>query len=184
MQCPVCVTKRIYARVLEPDLSVSACETCEGIWISHANYMIWRVGQSGDVPEHAPKTTLQVEDVSKAKMCPQCNRLLLRYQVGHGTSVVVDHCGACGGMWLDRGEWAVMKEHGLHDNLFHVLTAAWQSDIRHAAMRAKVDKIYEARLGAETFAKVKGFRDWMEGRTEKALIANYIADAVRNGGKG
>lgn len=178
MQCPVCATKRLYSQNLEANLPVSACDTCAGVWIPHANYQVWRSTQVGDVPERQPKTALQVEDIPKAKVCPQCGRLMLRYKVGHSTTVVADHCGACGGMWLDRGEWSVLKEHGLHDNLFQVLTAAWQGDIRKGAIKARMDKVYEERLGAETFARVKAFREWAETQSNKSLISSYIAEIL------
>lgn len=176
MKCPQCLKTTLVASELEPGLAAGTCEPCGGAWISHRNYEAWRRLQVRDVPAAGPATELAVSDIPKAKVCPQCGRLMLKYRVGHGLAFSVDHCDACGGIWLDRDEWAALKRHGLHDNLYHILTAAWQKAVRDEGVRARMDEVYLSRLGRETFARAKEIRAWLADHPEKALILAFIAD--------
>lgn len=45
------------------------------------------------------------------KRCPTCSELLMRRRV---TSVEVDGCPGCGGLWLDRGELKALSEDPSH----------------------------------------------------------------------
>jgi Zn-finger nucleic acid-binding protein len=158
-----------------PDLMAQACSECSGIWLDRAKYDAWRAKQAGDLPETNTPAQLAVSDTHKAKICPQCGHLLLPYRVGHGLSFSIDYCGACGGVWCDRGEWGLIKGKNLHDNLHDIVSQHWQAAVRQAGVQEAIEQTYARHLGAN-YTKAREVRTWLRGQPQKALIFAYLAD--------
>ncbi|MFO7167611.1 MAG: zf-TFIIB domain-containing protein [Chloroflexota bacterium] len=98
---------------------------------------------------------MDAADVARAKLCPHCGHLQLRYRVALDLDVVLDQCGHCNSFWLDRGEWAVLRQHGLHTQLHKITGAAWQRALRRAASERAWEAIYTAKFGAENYAEAR-----------------------------
>ena len=77
-------------------------------------------------------------------MCPHCGYPLRRYKVGAGAAFGLDHCGHCGGVWLDAPEWAGLKARGLHGALNRIFTDTWQR-------RVGVSPVYDRRFPDGSF---------------------------------
>ncbi len=65
---------------------------------------------------------LELERSTHHNKCPKCGCDLREQELGH---VRVDACGECGGVWLDKGELAMMREFheprgGLLSSLLHM----------------------------------------------------------------
>jgi Zn-finger nucleic acid-binding protein len=161
---------------LVPGLTGQTCSECSGVWLERARYDAWRAKQPNDLPETNTPTQLAISDTHKPKICPQCGHLLLPYRVGHGLSFSIDYCGACGGVWCDRGEWDAIKAKNLHDNLHDIVSQHWQTAVRQSEVQQSIEQTYARHLGA-SYAKAQEIRNWLRGQSQKALILAYLADA-------
>lgn len=177
MRCPLCKSNEMAICDLEPDLRAFRCASCSGVWIPDERYKAWRERHPVDVPETTPPSEVDVKDIENAKICPECGHLLLRYRAGHGLNFYIEHCGACGGFWLDPLEWEALKRHGLHDNLHQVPSAQWQKDLRQAAVRERMDAWRSQQLGPEVYARIKDFRDWFRQQRNKDIIISLITES-------
>lgn len=177
MNCPVCKTSDLSAIELEEDLPVHVCADCDGHWISGRGYHDWLQRRGETLPERAyegPEIT--VGDTQQAKICPECSRILLRYNVGRGTGFAIDHCGACNGVWLDRGEWDALKGRNLHDEVNRIFTAPWQSQARREERRQNLDHIYARRFG-DDYDEIKRVRQWLESHPERDRLLAFLTDS-------
>src|SRR4051812_41306854 len=99
MKCAVCRTDTLQPTTLATNLRAYACATCEGVWITAADYWAWRDQQGADLPERpAPDPTPLPPEPSQAKVCPTCGHLLMPYRIGHDIPFTLDHCGHCNGV--------------------------------------------------------------------------------------
>ena len=174
MNCLSCAKSTLIQKEVEPGLMALTCEACAGLWIARSRYDAWLARHMPDTPSHTPSAELQVEDITQAKVCPQCHHLLMKYRVGHQLPFHVDNCTTCGGFWLDGNEWQVLKNHQLHHHLLRIITPSWQRDAVREDVQAKIEETYATRLGAETFAKVKDVRAWLSGHPQRAMILAYL----------
>jgi Zn-finger nucleic acid-binding protein len=175
MQCPLCKKHTMASIELAPNLVGLACGECAGIWIARTNYDAWRAKHPGDLPEQPVPVEMAVTDTHKAKTCPQCGHLLLPYQVGHGLSFSIDHCGTCGGVWLDRNEWDAIKAGNLHASLHEIVSSHWQAAVRRSDAQESIEQTYKRLLGA-SYGKASEVRAWVREQPQKSLILAYLSD--------
>src|SRR5262245_26341906 len=126
--CPVCPQHALLvAAELEPLLASHRCAQCGGQWITGEHYYRW-LEHPDRRPSDANPQTVSADaphsDASarpgaprRAMLCPECGRLLSRYQVGHGLNMFIDRCAGCGGLWLDADEWDALKRSHLADRI-------------------------------------------------------------------
>jgi Zn-finger nucleic acid-binding protein len=177
MQCPVCKTEKCSPVELEENLKAASCETCGGYWISNQNYSTWLKRHGETIPEKPfSEVEFDVSDVHDAKLCPDCNRILLKYKVGHGLDFFVDHCPGCGGIWLDTNEWNALQDKNLHDEIHKMFSTSWQTQIRGDQMASKLDQVYTNRLGPESYEKAKEIRQWIQDNPQKQAILAFLSD--------
>ena len=131
LKCPACRTQPLFLRALEAGLTAQACDGCGGRWIRWDDYWDWLDHAPDALPmaapppaEDAPAELPAPDEARPAKLCPQCGRLLTRAKVGRGVNFRLERCAACGGMWLDAGEWESLRAAGLHRDLHHVFSPA------------------------------------------------------------
>jgi Zn-finger nucleic acid-binding protein len=178
MECPVCKKSGTCSSIeLEDGLNASVCNDCGGHWISHTNYAAWLDTHSETLPE---KPFLEVEfdvkDVQDAKLCPDCGRILLKYRVGHGLDFFIDHCPGCGGVWLDSNEWQALQEKNLHDEIHRIFSTTWQRQIRGEQMHEKLDQVYSARFGPDTYERLKEMRTWIQEHPHPRAMLAFLSD--------
>lgn len=177
MICPSCRTKPGIRVDLKPDLEAIRCDQCGGNWISRKSYERWRTKLAGEIPEKAG-TPCRIKPAAdeKARLCPDCHKILLKYKVGHGVGFSVELCSTCGGIWLDKNEWETLEDRGLHDDLHRVFSPAWQKQVRDEDLQEAIEATYRAKLGPDTYAKAKEMKDWISLQGHKRLILTYLAE--------
>ena len=126
MKCPTCnsSTRRVD---LEPGLIARRCETCEGHWIPSFQY--WRWASENKDSARLPSSgggELPVSDAKDALICPECRHILIKANVGRGLAFHVDRCMHCGGIWLDKNEWASLKNHHIANEIYAMYTTVWR----------------------------------------------------------
>ena len=176
MKCPACRTGSVAQKEIEPGLAVSCCNSCSGIWIARSKYDAWVSKQPRVESTADNKAQLQVNDIPKAKVCPQCGHLLMKYRIGHSLDFQIDNCSTCGGFWFDGNEWQALKAKHLHVSLIHILAPTWQKDALKEEVRQKIEQTYSSRLGAQVFTKAKEIKTWLGNQQEKAAILAYLTD--------
>jgi Zn-finger nucleic acid-binding protein len=97
--------------------------------------------------------------------------------VGRNVPFTLDNCGECGGVWLDKDEWATLKTRNLHDDLHAIFTEQWQSEARREESRQTLAGMYERRFGAEGYAELQRIRAWIDQHPHKQEILAYLNDS-------
>ena len=162
MNCPVCKTTPLQSMTLEQQLKASSCSDCQGQWIGAVDYWQWLERHGETLPEKEPDSIpLEVADSQKAKLCPECRRIMLRYKVGHGLTFTLDQCSSCNGIWFDANEWDALRQRNLHDEVHLVFSAPWQAQVRREESRQVLAKLYTEWFQHD-YDKIKTIKEWIE----------------------
>lgn len=177
MNCPVCQTSELLPTELEANLSALQCSVCDGHWISGAEYWQWLEEHGPNLPERDDQDSgLSLAEPGKHIDCPECRFRMVKYLVGHGFSFTLDHCDGCRGIWLDRNEWAALKERNLHDDLNSVFTAFWQNAAEREARKKRMEQRYVNRFGDDDYAEIKRIRWWLGTKANREELLAYLTD--------
>ena len=128
LHCPVC--SMLLETMPVADFAVAVCrQGCAGMWFADGTLC-----DVDDACEVAGECLAQLHGQGapprsdKRYACPCCAGItMLRHRYGPTTHVEVDTCPSCGGVWLDGGELARLRNENL------------TSENRTAAARAYVD---------------------------------------------
>ena len=185
MQCPVCKETRMEPDELAENLITHACATCGGHYIKSERYFSWLKQHGENLPEKPPgeQASLPVPDSRPGKLCPECGAFLIRHKVGHGIDFHLDRCGRCGGIWLDKNEWQVLKGRNLHDDVHFVFSEAWQTQVkqeeRSKQYRDVVVGVLDGKLAQHCsqadIARLKEFKDWIDDHPCRKELYAYLA---------
>ncbi len=155
MKCPSCKTKT--RRVdLEPGLVARQCKDCEGHWIPSFQYWRWVSDQGQTKPPGNADLTLPAADPSQTLICPECSHVLLKNSAGKGLAFQVDRCMHCGGLWLDKNEFGLLKGKKIAEEIYAMYTTVWR---RQEAPVKKTKSSHPARDGFNQISHKKPFFD-------------------------
>jgi Zn-finger nucleic acid-binding protein len=177
MKCPLCKTEELDFSSLENNLTSRHCHKCGGNWIPSFEYWKWREEHKDGLPETAEGQVIPPNPVTTAliaKLCPECNRILIKYRVGHGANFSIDKCGNCGGVWFDKNEWEALKARDLHDDVYLIFTSPWQDQIRSQESRRAQEEIYRKKFGVEDFNQIQRVKAWIDRHPRKQEILAYL----------
>jgi Zn-finger nucleic acid-binding protein len=193
MKCPACHNISLVFKELDEGLPVHGCARCEGVWIKDSHYWKWLKDQGATLSEKPNSETLQlpVKETKEIKVCPGCGHFLTKRDVGHGVEFHVDRCLTCGGIWLDKNEWEVLKSRNLHDEIHQIFSAAWQREIRQHAkdvayeellngkeeLEVERKKYYEEKIAkhlGNDYSKVHEFKNWLDDNELRGYILAYL----------
>jgi Zn-finger nucleic acid-binding protein len=177
MKCPLCNKATLVDKVREDHLKMKSCKTCGGNWLSSTSYWSWHDTLDQELPENMySDINCDVTDSKKAKICPDCGRIMIRFKVGHGLDFSLDHCNNCNGVWFDKNEWEVLKSRYLHDEIHKIFMTAWQNEIKLEEKRKYFESSYRQKFGEDYF-KIKTFKEWLDKHELKASILAFLADS-------
>jgi len=176
MNCPICKNIELIKREIEPNLWALACGHCRGRWISQPDYEYWQKSQENLPVIPSRKIKMTIPEFELARLCPHCRRILVKYKVGQNVPFLIDRCGTCAGMWLEKGEWETLKRRNLHEDLQKIFTDHWQEEVKRGETRTRLVAMYEEKFGKEDYAKIVKFKDWMEAHEKEDEILAYIRD--------
>lgn len=86
----------------------------------------------------------------------------------------LDYSSAVGGVWLDKGEWELLKHEGLAGSLNKILTEQWQGDIREQKTEETFSQLYRGKFGEQDYKKIKELRVWLNANPRKADLRAYL----------
>jgi len=137
------------------------------------NYRYWSDRQE-KLCEASEGETLVIEDNVKAQVCPKCTRLMTKFQIGASTTNRLDLCAGCDEVWLDKGEWQLLRMLDHQHNLQKIFTDAWQRSIRVERQVLFQKSRYQSLLGDDGFGLVDEFKAYLDGHEHRADILQYL----------
>lgn len=111
MECPKCMGELREKTIGEKQgkkIAIDQCFGCAGIWFDQNELrQTLKLKLEFDDQKEAKDFYGERRDIVfdlKAARCPVCKGNMKRLKLAEGNPLVVDHCGACDGVWLDGGE--------------------------------------------------------------------------------
>lgn len=126
--CPKCRTKVLVERTLGDDTTrIDICPSCKGGWFDSSELAsVLTVAVETLKPDHdAPETPYS---------CPKCNIALHQIEYPE-TSIEVDVCNQCHGIWLDRGEFRRLNYERAHYQSKRAFPEPEPKNMKEAATR-------------------------------------------------
>ena len=101
-ECPVC--RRELVRASLDKEHALLCERCEGMLIALRTFnVVLRRRRAGKAPGEA-RRPIDSEHLKRKISCPECGESMSTHPYHGPGNTVIDTCGACLLLWLDRGE--------------------------------------------------------------------------------
>jgi Zn-finger nucleic acid-binding protein len=180
MQCLVCEDQQLSQKFIDNNLEGFFCSKCCGIWIQAKAYWNFIHSLNTVLPEKPESETLNVPvyDTSIMKICPDCGHFLTKRKVGHGLDFHIDRCQCCGGVWLDKNEWDVLKSRNLHDVIHLIFSQEWQEEILHEEEQKAYESEIEILLGQEDYNILRSFTERFKHSPRKHVVLAYVQNSL------
>lgn len=99
-------------------------------------------------------------------------------EVGDENQIIhLERCSSCRGIWFDRGEWSLLADRQLLDNLDQIWTAEWRARQR----RLRSERDYERRLreefGPDLFDTLQAVATKLKGYERRSQALAFLRDA-------
>lgn len=175
MDCPSCQSGQLTPNFIDDQFRAHQCTNCEGHWILVEDYIAWKESHPDyEFDNSADGQRLEAEESKQAMLCPQTGALMQKYKISAETPHRLDYSPHVGGIWLDKGEWELLKKEGLAGSLNAVVTHHWQNQIRQDSAKAAFEALYQDKFGEEAYQKVKEIREWLHNQPNKADLRAYL----------
>ena len=177
--CPVCPSAKLVATQVSENLSGLGCTHCEGLLLGLVNYRIWReshalkVGSQNKVQAKSTSANTRI-----ACRCPKCGSIMTKYYFSEEMNAQLDFCYHCEEIWFDQGEWALLEDLSLADELTQIFTHPWQ----HSLLERKISNMQSERWRktfGNDFEKIEKTTKWIQTHPHKSQILAYIVNAIR-----
>ncbi|MCJ8312617.1 MAG: hypothetical protein HRU38_10075 [Saccharospirillaceae bacterium] len=174
MNCYQCTDVRLKPIKLESALPAKQCDQCGGTHIDLLSYRNWRENTKLVNQEQSTAEPVETSDNKKALICQKCSKLMLKFRFSNKHDNVVDVCSHCDDVWLDSGEWELLNQLDIQNQLTQIMTAPWQKNLKQQHFAAIKQEQYLKQLGEEDLQTVKSFSQWLKDHPNKSLIERYI----------
>lgn len=177
MKCTSCDAGNLVPAYLENLFLVHSCTHCGGSLIFLKDYLRWLESN----PENLNADTKEscaladAEDQKKALLCPVTGKLMRKFRITAGSDHRLDLSGEVNAIWIDKGEWELLRSAGLGGKLNQIFTSSWQQKVRDANSREVLHSWYEREFG-EHFEAIEAFRERIAGLDNRAEIIAYLVD--------
>lgn len=175
-RCTSCKQGLLEPGFIEELFRAHICSSCGGSWILVEDYLSWkRQNPEYQFPDEL-KTLSNVvgEDSKRAILCPASGAIMQKLSIMAGSEHRLDYSPAVGGIWLDKGEWELLKSEGLAGSLNFLVTHEWQKKVRESKAQETFSEVYRAKFGDELYSKVKEIREWLYSQEKKTEILAYL----------
>jgi Zn-finger nucleic acid-binding protein len=172
MKCTSCKQGNLSPSFIEGQFRAHTCSNCSGNWILIEDYVSWKEQN----PQYTFDQSLicESDETKKALLCPVTGKIMRKLRLSSTSDHRVDYSASVGGVWLDKGEWELLKQKGLAGSLNAVITTHWQRNIRMNSAKDNFAEIYSDKFGEECYEKVKELREWLYKQPNKADLRAYI----------
>lgn len=169
---------------LDIGLTSWRCPSTGGHWVPAPCYWQWhsqlppQLKQIQEKPIekiHPPDIEHQIE--RSAMLCPESNCLLVRYKVG-GLGIFIDRSPISGGIWLDAGEWSLLKENNIHASLHQIFTSSYQKRVlKEEAREALLHKFYTD-VGEDVAEELTNLAEWLKEHPKRRRIIAWLHEQL------
>ncbi|TCI05213.1 hypothetical protein EZV61_04420 [Corallincola luteus] len=172
MKCTSCKQGDLVPSFIDGLFRAHTCNHCEGNWLLIEDYVSWKEQH----PDHpfASNASLEAEDSKTALFCPVSGTIMRKFKLSADTAHRIDYSAAVGGVWLDKGEWELLKKEGLAGSLNSVLTQQWQRSIQQQSSQQTFAALYREKFGEAGYQKAKELRAWLDSQPNKADLRTYL----------
>ena len=174
MNCPRCTDAPLLPHRLEASLPCHRCRDCGGIWVLLGAYLNWLSRKGNGVRPDDPPARIELGETSRALLCPSTRHIMLRFRICEEEPHWVDQSPAINGVWLDQGEWELLKQKGLAGRLHEIFTEPWQARVREVEARRSTETRYRSRFGEVPYARLSEFRRWLLGQKDRRLMLHFL----------
>jgi membrane associated rhomboid family serine protease/Zn-finger nucleic acid-binding protein len=109
MNCPAC--QSVLRKKRYHEIVLDSCPECRGIWfdqIELAGFIHVFLERHPDLPNAtaARRSAIASAEAQSEheRLCPRCRGPLRKVNYGYDSNIIVDKCGSCDGVWVDRSE--------------------------------------------------------------------------------
>ncbi|MCP4320504.1 MAG: hypothetical protein GY951_16655 [Psychromonas sp.] len=175
MNCTSCNKGILKPTFLEVEFRAHTCDSCAGNWILIEDYVSWKE-RNADYPfsEKLSFEENEITDSKKALICPSSGTIMRKFRISATNEHRIDYSARVAGVWLDKGEWELLKREGLAGCLNSMLTNHWQAKIKQTNAAENFSDIYLSKFGADNYQKAKEFREWLTNHELKSDLRAYI----------
>lgn len=159
MNCPACSNELSEMKVEE--ITVDVCKGgCGGIWFD--NFELEKIDEKH---ERAGETLLDIErnkdlnvDLKAKRDCPKCSDIkMMQHCFSVQQKVTIDECAGCGGVWLDAGELAQIRNLYDTEEQRHHAAEKYFSSIFDGQLKGIKEKSETGAVKAKKFANMFKF---------------------------
>ena len=167
MKCTSCGNGTLNSSYLEPQLPCYQCSNCSGNFLMISDFLRWK--ETNDIVQPQDSNcTIEAEETSKAMICPKTGTLMTKYKISKDTDHRLDLSPSIDAVWIDKGEWELLKEEGLANNISAIFTDHWQRKVRDEETADIFSSLYQRKFGGY-YSQLQAFRktlDTMDNRSE------------------
>jgi len=172
MKCTSCKNGELVPNFIEGQFRAHSCNKCHGHWILIEDYISWK--ERNPQYKFNENVTCEIEDSKQALLCPITGLIMRKLRLSTSTNHKIDYSASVGGVWLDKGEWELLKAENLAGSLNSVLTAHWQRNIRLSSAKENFAEIYNDKFGDSSYKKIKDIRNWLLEQPNKSDLRAYL----------
>lgn len=147
MKCTACKAGNLSPAYLDVLLPCHTCTGCGGSLLKMVDYFRWQDDAESLDLERNPPVDVLAEETTKALMCPKTGGVMTKYRISADTEHRLDFSAAINAVWLDSGEWGLLKQNGLALRLNRIFTDHWQHEIRDQESQETMRELYARRFG-------------------------------------
>lgn len=177
MNCTSCQVGTLVESTIDGSLICHTCNDCGGHWIKLSDYYEWHNNQESQ-PSVVDEIGVEVDtvDSKKALLCPETGGIMTKFKITSDMDHKIDWCNASASIWLDKGEWQLLKEKGVADKLNQIFSEEWQEQIIEETSRNNREAHFIARLGEENYSRLKIVRTWLHEQSDehKAMMVSFL----------
>lgn len=176
LNCYKCNNETLIPKKLDDTLPALACQSCQGTYLDLLSYRSWLENHPTSNNKTADKDVEveALENSDNALVCQRCRKFMLKYRINNEHENTINVCHTCDDVWLDRGEWSLLKTLNMQDKLTDVMSEPWQQQLRNQDREQHFKKLYQQKLG-DDFAKVEDFARWLSQHPQKSEIQHYLS---------
>jgi Zn-finger nucleic acid-binding protein len=124
-----------------------------------------------------PPTTAAHDD--KGGRCPLDRTLLSRAEIelGGGRIVRLERCSSCRGIWFDSGEWGLLADEQLLQNIDQFWTAEWRTHQRRLRSEREYERRIREEFGPELFETLQSVAAKLKGHARRSQALAFLREA-------
>ena len=116
---------------------------------------------------------VEAEDTEMALLCPQTGSIMTKYRIAADSDHRLDYSPRINAVWMDAGEWELIKQKGLAGQLNNVFTHHWQRELVAKESADIMAALYQRKFG-DSYEQIREFRKLLDELPEKHEALAYL----------